>query len=143
MTSHEILNIIDENKENISNGDYLKLTNLLLKKNNKENKSKFYFIEIRYAYSKYTHHYNLSTMNIGITKQIVKINQKQLERLNETWEHCESVPQEIKEMLENHAVIKYISSHDECDECESMSDNGASVVFNARTLGWTMVSNNS
>lgn len=139
MTSHEILNIIDENKENISNGDYLKLANLLKKKNDKEKKSKFYFIEIRYAFSKYTHHYNLSNINIGITKQIVKINQKQLERLNETWEHCESVSHEIMEMLEHHAVVKHISSQDECEDCESMSDNSTPVVINARVLGWCQI----
>lgn len=139
MSTHKIMEIIDENKEKLSNIDYLKLADLLKEKNDEEEKKEYFFISMEYVYPKYRFGYEMSHFDIGHSSQIVQLCRKELTRLKEYWREARGVPMDILCMLEHHGVVKDLSTQNDCSECDNTDENIVSVLIRVKVMGWKVI----
>ena len=78
-TTTNIMNFLDDNKEDMSEGLYLKFCNLLKKENEDEEKEDEKFYEVKYLYTKFeplNDVYNYYSAKMSVSNQIIKINTK-------------------------------------------------------------------
>jgi len=124
-TNHNIMSIIDENKKNISDGDYLKLCDLLKKQNEEEEKNdNFYNVE--YVYSRPVqlsdNHWD---MMINSKNEILKMSYGEYKCIQDGLENMTLFPSNKLAYSNNcHSFEREISNcscDDDCDECHEQS----------------------
>lgn len=118
--NHNIMSIIDENKENISEGDYLKLCNLLKKQNDEEEeekKDKFY--NVAYLYSRPIQQSdNHWDMKINSKNEILKMSYGEYKCIQDGLKNMTLFPSNKLAYSYNCHSFERVISNCSCYECD-------------------------
>ena len=138
--SHAIMSLIDENKEDIPEGLYLNLCNLLKKQNEEEEKEdkedKFY--KVTYLYSSPSQQTsNTWEMNLCSSNEILKLSEFQHRTIKQnmiTNGYVYSFTENLSQYANMHNYVRTIDNGGcgECDRCEECSSSEANTHLISR-----------
>ena len=125
--SHAIMNLIDENKDDIPNGLYLNLCNLLKKQNEEEGKEDRFY-KVTYLYSSPGQKSEpFWDMYLRVGNEILKLSEPEYRNLQDDLTnkgYSYSFAERLSQQFVNHSYVRTINKGkcegecDECDECE-------------------------
>jgi len=120
--SHAIMSLIDENKDDIPNGLYLNLCNLLKKQNEEEGKEDRFY-KVTYLYSSPGQKSEpFWDMYLRVGNEILKLSEYEYLNLQEDLTnkgHSYSFAERLSQQLVNHSYVRTINKDTcDCDECD-------------------------
>ena len=117
--THAIMSLIDENKDDIPNGLYLNLCNLLKKQNEEEGKEDRFY-KVTYLYSSPSQQTSsFWDMNLCVSNEILKLSEPEYRNLqddltNKGYSYREGVDRPLQSGI-CHSYVRTINCN-ECDE---------------------------
>ena len=135
-TTTNIMNFLDDNKEDMSEGLYLKFCNLLKKENEDEEKEDEKFYEVKYLYTRFDpldeDSYNYYNMRMFSSTQIIKINTKKYKEIQDdiekngySWKYNNL---SLNGIFSDHSICsKQICNDDDCG-CENGGHINATTI---------------
>ena len=128
--SHAIMSLIDENKDDIPNGLYLNLCNLLKKQNEEEGKEDRFY-KVTYLYSSPGQKSEpFWDMYLRVGNEILKLSEPEYRNLQDEITnkgYSYSFTERLSQQLVNHSYVRTIDNG-ECEECDRCVECSSSEV---------------
>ena len=136
--SHAIMSLVDENKDDIPNGLYLNLCNLLKKQNEEEEKEdRFYKVTYLYSFPSQAQTSSFWDMNLRVGNEILKLSEPEYRNLQDEITnkgYSYSFTERLSQQLVNHSYVRTIDNGEceDCDRCGECSSSEATTCLISR-----------